>query len=131
MHVYSMSPARSYQNVSLESLLADADPHRLIALLYAGALESISRARHCLTIGDVGSRGKAINRAIRIIDEGLRNALNLDSGALAQDLDRLYDYMIRRLTSAHSRANDAMLGEVQGLLTGLSEAWLAIAPSRR
>lgn len=131
MFAHSPTLARSYQTVSLETQLADADPHRLIALLYAGALEAISRARHCLTIGDIGARGKAVNRAIRIIDEGLRNALNLDSGSLAIDLDRLYDYMIRRLTAAHCRSSDLMLGEVYGLLSGLNDAWLAIAPSRR
>jgi flagellar secretion chaperone FliS len=122
--------ARSYQNLAIETSIADADPHRLISLLYAGALESIARARGALNNQDTVGRGKAVNRAIRIIDEGLRHALDLNSYALAQDLDRLYDYMIRRLFSAHRHASDTMLKEVASLLGGLNDAWLAIAPSK-
>ncbi len=122
--------AKSYQNLALETSITDASPHRLISLLYAGALEAIARARGALNNQDTVGRGKAVNRAIRIIDEGLRHALDLNSYALAQDLDRLYDYMIRRLFSAHRHASDAMLKEVASLLGGLNEAWLAIAPSK-
>lgn len=130
MYASNSLAAKSYQSLSLETSIADADPHRLISLLYAGALESIARARGALGNDDTAGRGKSINRAIRIIDEGLRHALDLNSHNLAQDLDRLYDYMIRRLFSAHRHASDAMLIEVAGLLGGLNEAWLAIAPSK-
>lgn len=131
--MFAQSPlaTRSYQNLSVETSLADADPHKLIALLYAGALEAIARARYFLERQEIAARGKAIDRAIRIIDEGLRHALNLDSNTLAQDLDRLYDYMIRRLVRANRHASDAMLAEVAELLGGLNEAWLAIAPQKR
>ncbi len=130
--MYATNPlaAKSYQNLALETSIADASPHRLISLLYAGALEAIARARGALSNEDTTGRGKAVNRAIRIIDEGLRHSLDLNSYSLAQDLDRLYDYMIRRLFSAHRHASDAMLVEVAGLLSGLNEAWLAIAPSK-
>lgn len=130
MYASNSLAAKSYESLSLETSIADADPHRLISLLYAGALESIARARGALASGDTVGRGKTVNRAIRIIEEGLRHALDLNSHSLAHDLDRLYDYMIRRLFSAHRHADDAMLIEVASLLGGLNEAWLAIAPKK-
>jgi flagellar secretion chaperone FliS len=122
--------AGSYRNLSVETSLTDADPHRLIAMLYDGALDSIARARHALKQHDVAARGAAISRSIRIIGEGLKGSLDDRGGELTMNLRSLYEYMEFRLLQANIDAEDSMLEEVGGLLAKLRDAWTQIAPER-
>jgi flagellar secretion chaperone FliS len=74
-------------------------------------------------------KGRALSRAARIVDEGLRASLDLrDGGALAADLHALYGYLTMRLTAANLRNDEAAIEECQRLLGPLQEAWQAIGP---
>ena len=70
-----------------------------------------------------------IERAVRIVEEGLRSNLNAGGGKLAADLGNLYAYIAQRLTHANLRNDPAALDECQGLLEPLRQAWAAIAPA--
>ncbi|AFR14111.1 Flagellar protein FliS [Burkholderia pseudomallei] len=106
-----------------------ASPHRLIAMLYQGARQAIAHARLHLQQGNVAARGEAIGKAIRIVESGLQQALNLEVGGdIASRLDSLYTYMCRRLLQANVDASEPMLIEVDGLLATLEDAWTGIAP---
>ncbi|MEX3935555.1 flagellar export chaperone FliS [Paraburkholderia phymatum] len=123
------SGANAYARVGLETGAMGASPHRLIVMLYQGARQAIAQARMHLQQGDIPGRGLAISKAIRIIGEGLQQALNLEAGGdVASRLDALYSYMTRRLLEANIKQSEAMLVEVDGLLATLEEAWLGIAP---
>ncbi len=118
---------RQYQAIKTDADAAGASPHRLIQMLFEGALERIALARGCLARGDIGARGEAISKAIAIVG-GLRDGLDLGAGGeLAANLDALYDYAQRRLMEAHRGADAAMLDEVAGLLGEIKSAWDAIA----
>lgn len=117
--------AASYRNVGVDTSVAGADPHRLITLLFDGALERIARARAALARNDVAGRGAAIGSAIRIVQEGLRAALR-PGGELAANLDALYEYVGRRLLEANARASDAMLAEAAALLDTVRDGWVRI-----
>lgn len=122
--------ANLYARVGVETGVLSASPHRLISLLFQGAREAIGHARLYLGQGEVASRGQALSKAIRIIDQGLRAALNKDAGGeLAVRLDTLYAYMSRRLFEGNLRQEEAVLIEVDGLLATLEEAWNAVDPS--
>lgn len=122
------SPLNSYRQVSVETSLTDADPHRMIAMLYDGALEAVARARRELARDDIAARGAAVSHAIRIVDEGLKAALDPSAGELAANLKALYEYISLRLLTANRTADDAMLAEVARLLGTLRDGWLGIAP---
>lgn len=123
------SGANAYARVGVETGAMGASPHRLIVMLYQGARQAIAQARMHLQQGDIPGRGQAISKAIRIISEGLQQALNLEvGGEIAARLDSLYSYMTRRLLEANIKQSEAMLVEVDGLLATLEEAWLGIAP---
>ena len=124
------SPTHSYRDVSVQTATSEADPHRLIALLYEGGLDAIGRARQALKTGEVARRGEATTRAIRIIDEGLLAALDDRAGELAMRLRALYKYMSQGLLMANLRADDAKYAEVAHLLGQLREGWDGIAPGR-
>ena len=124
------TPAGSYRDLSVQTALTDAHPHRLIAMLYDGAIESVGRARAALARRDVPARGLAITKAIRIIEEGLKASLDERGGEIASNLRGLYVYMNRRLLEANLGADDVALEEVGRLLGTLRDGWAGIAPAR-
>jgi flagellar protein FliS len=127
----SASAARAYADVGLETGVTSANPHRLIVMLYDGAIEAIGDARTHLANGVQSAKAAAISRAIGIIEQGLRSSLDLERGAaIARQLDELYDYMARRLLVASLRNDPAALAEVSALLIDLRSAWVAIAGNK-
>ncbi len=116
---------KQYQSVSTETSIMDADPHKLIQLLFEGALARISTAKGHMARKEYDRKSQMINSAIDIIG-GLQDSLNMDTGDLAMNLERLYDYMIRRLFEANARNDQEILDEVSGLLVQIKSAWDAI-----
>lgn len=124
------TPSNSYRDVAVQTAMTDATPHRLIAMLYEGGLDSIGRAREALRVHDVPARGQATTRAIRILEEGLTASLDDRAGELAARLRSLYKYMAHGLLQANLRADDAKYGEIARLLGELRDGWAGIAPGR-
>lgn len=124
------SPAAAYRSLSVETALTDADPHRMIAMLYDGAIEAVGRARTALARRDIAGRGAAIGKAIRIVDEGLKASLDDRGGEITVNLRNLYVYMSKRLLEANLHADDEALQEVSRLLDTLRDGWKGIANKR-
>lgn len=124
------SPFRSgtsnYHNVGLETAISQASPHELIALLFSGVMTAIGQARHAIQVGDTSAKGTATGRAIRILEDGLKAALDERGGELASNLKLLYEFMVQRLLSANMTNNDEQYEEVAAMLGQLQEAWTAI-----
>lgn len=126
-----MSPhayAKQYQQTSVSSAVLDADPHRLIALLFEGARVRIKRALACMERGDMARKGECISEVSLIIGS-LDGALDHNAGGeLAGNLSSLYEYMQRRLVEANLKNDAAIMQEVDSLLGDVESAWNAIAP---
>lgn len=119
--------ANAYRQVGVETSVEDASPHQLINLLFDGFVESIRQARGALRNGEIEQKGRAIGRAARIVEEGLKASLNVgEGGSLARDLNALYEYLTRQLTLANIRNDDAMLEECAQLVEPLRQAWKEI-----
>jgi len=114
--------AKQYQQMSAHTAVMDADPHRLIQLLFEGALTRIAKAKGHIERNEIEARNETINSAIKIVG-GLQESLDMDAGEIAQNLDNLYDYMIRRLFEANSKNSNVMLNEVANLLIEIKSAW--------
>ncbi|MDD4978547.1 MAG: flagellar export chaperone FliS [Gallionella sp.] len=120
----------AYKKVGIESSATSADPHKLITMLFQGALLAIANAKNQMLKNETMAKGKSISHAISIIGEGLHASLDTRvKGQLVQDLSALYDYMVRRLTEANIENNVAILDEVTGILTELKSAWDSIRPN--
>ncbi|MFO1224815.1 MAG: flagellar export chaperone FliS [Burkholderiaceae bacterium] len=123
------SAAGLYHTVQVDTGVAAATPHQLVTMLFEGFLAACSQARGAIQAANVAAKGRAIGRAARIVEEGLRAGLNLrDGGRLAADLNDLYAYIAARLTHANLHNDDAAIEECQRLVRPLLEAWSAIAP---
>lgn len=122
--------ANAYMKVGIESSVTSADPHKLISMLFQGALLAIANAKNGIIRKDIPYKGAAINKAIAIIGEGLHASLDKNAGGdLAQNLSSLYDYMVVRLVAANLNNDEAILDEVARLLAGLKDAWDSIRPT--
>jgi flagellar protein FliS len=121
-----------YRKVGVESQLAVASPHAMVAMLFEGFMESIALARGAMREHQAEAKGHAIGRAVRIVEEGLRGGLDLQAGgALARDLNDLYGYLTLRLTQANLRNDESALDECQRLVLPLQQAWASIADEAR
>jgi flagellar protein FliS len=122
--------ANAYANIGMETGVIAASPHKLITMLFDGALVAISMAKKYMAEGDIKNKGESITKAILIIDNGLRASLNKKVGGdLALNLDALYEYMSRRLFEANTTNNPAILDEIHGLLDEIRSAWEQINPA--
>lgn len=118
----------AYAKIGMETGVLAASPHKLIVMLYDGALAALNDAANGIRNRDIAVKGKSLSKAIMIIDSGLRAALDKKSGGeIAESLDALYEYMSSRLLTANVNSDLAVVEEVQRLLIELRDAWNAIA----
>ncbi|MDF7759603.1 flagellar export chaperone FliS [Kosakonia cowanii] len=130
--MYASQGTNAYAQVSLQSKLAGATPHQLITMLFDGAHSAILQAAIHFENGNVAQRGKMISKAINIIDNGLRAALDHETGkGIAADLERLYEYMSRTLLEANLHNNPEPLKHIDSLLMRLAATWKEIEPVQK
>lgn len=116
--------ARAYQSQSVLT----ASPGQLVLMLYDGALRFLGHAHDALEMPETTPRRiEIINtnliKAQNIIAE-LQASLNHEAGGdHSANLDRLYDYYLRRLLEANLKKDVRPVIEVEGLVRQLREGW--------
>ncbi len=129
------APARAARHLYRETAInsqtdQSADAHNLVTLLFDGLFEAIAQGRGAIRSGDVVIKCKALTRAVAIVEEGLRAALDVkQGGSLARDLRDLYAYVTLRLTRANLANDESALDECVALMQPLAEAWASIKPN--
>lgn len=124
------SGANAYAKVGIETGVVAASPHKLIVMLFDGALAALATALQHMKTGNIPGKGLALSKAISIIDSGLRASLDHKvGGEISANLDALYEYMSNRLMTANLNNQPEIIEEVQRLLQDLRGAWEAIAPA--
>ncbi|MBK8185804.1 MAG: flagellar export chaperone FliS [Cellvibrio sp.] len=118
---------KQYRQLGIESEVNTASSHRLIQMLFEGAISKLAAAQGALDRGDLATKGEALSRAISII-AGLRSSLDLSTGEIAENLDRLYEYMNIRLLEASAQKDSQKIAEVSQLLKTLKSGWDEITP---
>jgi flagellar secretion chaperone FliS len=122
------NPLSQYKQVDLETRISAASPHKLIQMLYEGAVERLSVARGALAREDMATKGIMIGKAISILS-GLRDSLDRGvESELPDNLDRLYEYMQFRLLEANRENNEKAIAEVLELIKTVKSGWDDIAP---
>lgn len=124
-HTAAYSPSARLDRY-FESEVLNADPLRLVTLLYRGAGEAIAAARAALAAGDIAERSKQILKAWEIVQE-LGRALNHDEGGeIARQLAELYAFAGQRLLDGNAEQADKPLAEAAAVLATLGEAWQTV-----
>ncbi len=117
----------AYKSVATHGGVAASDPHGLVLMLLDGALERVARARVAILERNFTEKARVVNRALGILDE-LRGSLDFEvGGALARNLDGLYDYCSRQLLGASASLKLEPLDEVIRLLKHVRTTWDAVS----
>jgi flagellar protein FliS len=115
--------ARAYRTTEVQS----QSSLELVVLLYAGALRFMRAGVVAMERGDLVAKGEALSRALAVVGH-LQATLNTTGGGeVARSLDSLYDWVTSRLTDANLRKDPAPIHEAIRIMSGLHEAWAAIA----
>jgi flagellar protein FliS len=114
------------QHKYLENEILQADPVKLVRILYRGAIDAVQAARMHLRNGAIGERSRQITKTLEIIHELLRSLDHTRAGEISRPLADLYVYMTGRLIEANVKQIDEPLAEVSRLLATLLEAWSAV-----
>ena len=123
--------AEQYRKVGVSTRVVDADPHKLVAMLFEGANERMRRAEAFLVQGNQAMKGKVIGEVCAIIGH-LNGSLDHEAGGeVAANLSSLYDYIVRRLTEANLHNDGMALAESLDLLGEIESAWNAIPQAQR
>ena len=118
-----------YKNIELQTKIDSATPHELILLLIQGAKSHICVAKSNIEHNEISAKGEHIGKAISIL-EGLQTCLDREKGQeLAQNLDKLYEYIQQILLKANIDNNTQLLDEAIQLLNPIHDAWLEISPN--
>jgi len=124
-----MYGSQAYAVVGLQSSVMSASPHKLITLLFDGALSALAKADIFLVQGNIAAKGNAISKAIDIINNGLKMGLDMEQGGeLSRNLADLYDYFCRQLMLVNLHNDRALLKQIQELLSEIADAWKSISP---
>ena len=123
----SARAASAYKRVGAQTSIEGASPHQVICLLFEALLRSLQSARGALARGDIDTKGEAIGKAVRILEEGLKSGLDMDAGGeLAVNLNGVYNYSILRLTTANLKNDASLIEEVTQLIVPVFDAWKSI-----
>lgn len=114
--------AKAYQRQAVLT----ASKEKLVVLLYDGAILNIDRAQKAFDSNDVTCIGEAIGRAFAIVGE-LRSSIDHEQGGeIAENLERLYDFVQDRIVTANRDRDPYPLSEARSVLATLKEGWNAV-----
>jgi flagellar secretion chaperone FliS len=115
------------RNQYQQSEILDADPKRLVVLLYRAALDAMAKAQQHLASGEIRERADQISRAFEIVAV-LAEAVNTEKGGeISANLLRLYDFVQQQLIQANLEQKPEPLAHAEWTLRNLLGAWEEIA----
>lgn len=114
-----MNGYNQYQN----NQILTASREQILLMLYDGAIKFCKQAKKALEDDDMSAKGKFIGKAIAIISE-FSNSLDHEiGGEIAANLDGLYTYMLKELSSANLNNDPKPIDTACTMLCELRATW--------
>lgn len=108
----------AYRRVDIET----ASQGRLIVMMFNGAISRTAEAKRRLEANDGHAVHSNLIQAQEIIAE-LRSALNMNTGDIARNLDRSYEYFHHLLVTANIKKAVEPIDECVLLMTSMRDTW--------
>lgn len=109
--------AQTYQS----NQVTTATPAELTLMLYNGAIKFIKQAKGAIEIKNYARAHELCLKVQNILYE-LLSTLNKEY-PIAQDFEKMYDYMLRRTVEANMRKDVAILTEVEDFFVQFRDTW--------
>ena len=111
----------------LTQQVLSASPAKLVFMLYERAIGSLKEAIAAIEAGDIEGRWRANNRAVEIVSH-MWSTLDMENGGeISENLDRLFSFMLMRLSEVDLRNDPTPALKVIELLEPLRDSWYALA----
>ncbi|MBQ3599903.1 MAG: flagellar export chaperone FliS [Lachnospiraceae bacterium] len=117
---FTAAAANAYQGTKIKT----ASPAELTLMLYDGSIKFCNMARSALEKNDYENTNKYIQKARKIIVE-FRNNLDFNY-PVAQDFDRVYEYIYYTLVDANVKKDITLLDEALGRIKEMRETWIEV-----
>lgn len=115
-----MALPNAYSQYSNSKVLT-ASPAELTLMLYEGAIKFCNIAIMAMEKKEIEKAHNNIVKVQKIVDH-LRMTLDMKY-PVAQDFDRVYEYLQRRLVEANVKKDKAIMEEVCGHLRSMRDTW--------
>ena len=102
-----------------------SDKGLFLLLLYDKAISCMDEALSLIEQGDMVGKGDRLIHAQEIVLQ-LSDALDKSMGSIADNLERLYLYVYRRLIEGNVRLDRNAILQAKGIMSDLYNAWQAI-----
>jgi len=113
--------------IYLAQQIMSASPAKLVAMLYERAIALLHDAVAAIEAGDIERRWRANSKATEVICE-LWQALDMEAGGeIAENLNRLYGFMMMHLTMVDAQNSAQAARDVIRLLEPLRRSWHELA----
>ncbi len=118
---------REVSHKYLAQQIMSASPAKLVAMLYERAITLLRETIEAIEAGDVERRWRANGKATEVVSH-LWGTLDRDRGGeIAENLNRVYGFMIMRLTMVDVENDAQAAREVIELLEPLRRSWHELA----
>lgn len=115
--------AADYHANHLQADIESASPHRLIQMLMQRLFRNLQQADQAMERDLTAKKGELIGASISIVD-CLRASLSFDnSEGVADNLDRLYDFVSRELLLANLQNDREKLAAAITVVEEIKGAW--------
>lgn len=119
----NLNALKQYKNVDLRATVETASPHTLISMLFDGAQASLARAKGAIERSSIEERTVHLNKASEIVVT-LKGSLDHEKGGeIAENLDALYDYVLRTIVTANRENDSVKIQEVMDLIGQVKQGW--------
>jgi flagellar protein FliS len=115
---------QQYANNYVETAVTEASPHKLVEMLYDGAVKNLTLTKVFIEQKNYEKKSEASNKALAILNT-LKAGVEFDKGGeVAVNLYALYDYCYRRTLEASAKNDPSIVEEVLEHIKELREAWM-------
>jgi flagellar protein FliS len=108
-----------YQNTQVST----ASPEQILILLYEGAIRFSNQAMQAIKERNRPRKAEKITKVVHIISE-LSGTLDLEiGGEIAENLEKIYNFMILELLAANVHDDQTRISAVVKMLSELKDSW--------
>ncbi|MCL2102600.1 MAG: flagellar export chaperone FliS [Syntrophorhabdaceae bacterium] len=100
-----------------------SDNVRIVSLLFDGAVNFMKVAQTKMEQNDIAGRGVYLGKATAIVSELLKSLNMEEGGEIAENLQRLYDFVLDRLLKANLKNDMQSLEEARQVLDNIRLGW--------
>jgi len=122
---------QTYNKVNVESGVLSSDPHKVVLMMFDGALTAIAEAKGAIERKDLATKSKCLIKAINIFS-ALRESLDKESEpTISENFDNLYAYCIGNLIELSVSLDLSGLDEISAFIKPVRDAWSQMPESAK